>query len=218
LEDHARKQASTPNWDPPECPIVVPPDQRRQQEQQDDVTDVFKLGLAILRCLTPGKGMTSTRNWDRLAGVLDGEGIALVRRALGANRADRPTAKELYAYFYEVVSAQVRAPQVRYARLVASVCARVMDVRVEAHSPHAEGLGLTVSNTGAQTVDLSRTPDGYVIKKPESGPVFIEVTNRFGTLRVDLGDISLYELPKFTPVNPRGLPRPEIPRLGAFTL
>jgi hypothetical protein len=218
LKDPARKQASTPNWDPPECPIMVPPGQHRQQNQQDDVTDVFKLGLAILRCLTPGKGMTSTRNPDRLAGVLDGEGIALVRRALGANRADRPTAKELYAYFYEVVSPQVRPPEVRYARLVTPLCARGMDVLIEWQIRNAEELALTVGNTGAQTVDLSRNPDGYVIRKPESGPVFIEVTNRFGTLRVDLGDISLYELPKFTPVDPRGLPRPEIPRLGAFTL
>jgi hypothetical protein len=218
LKDNGRKQSSTPNWDPPECPIEVPAGRRRQQNQQDDVTDAYKLGLAILRCMTPGKGMTSTRNPDRLTGQLDAEGIALVRRALEANRAGRPTAKELYAYFYRVVSPKVHPPEVRYARLVTPLCARGMDARIEWQIRNADELTLTVGNIAAQTVDLSRHPDGYVIREPESGPVFIEVTNRFSTLRVDLGDISLYELPRFTPFNPRSLPRPEIPRLGAFTL
>ena len=67
-------------------------------------------------------------------------------------------------------------------------------------------------------MDLSRHPDGCLIGEPESGPVFIEVTNRFGTLRVDLGDITLYDLPEFRPFDPRGLPRPEVPGLDAFTL
>ena len=160
---------------------------------------IYKLGLAILRCLTPGKGVTSTRNPGRLTDQLNAKGIALAKRALAANRADRPTAKELYAYFYEVVSPQVHPPEVRYARLVTPLCARGMDARVEWQFRNAEELTLTVGNADPQTVDLSRHPDGYVIEKPESGPVFIELTNKFGTLRIDLGEITLYDPPKFTP-------------------
>ena len=145
LTDTARKQASTPNWDPPECPIMVAPGQHRRQDQQDDVTDVYKLGLAILRCLTPGKGMTSTRNPDRLTGRLDAEGIALVTRALDAYRSGRPTAKELYAYLYKVVSPQVNAPEVRYARLVTPLCPRGMDARVEWQIRNADELTLTAA-------------------------------------------------------------------------
>jgi hypothetical protein len=218
LKDTSRKQASTPYWDPPECPSLVLAGQRRQQDQQDDVTDVYKLGLAILRCLTPGKGVTSTRNPGRLTDQLNAKGIALVKRALGANRADRPTAKELYAYFYEVVSPQVQPPEVRYARLVTPLCARGMDARVEWQIRNAEELKLTAGNADPQTVDLSRHPDGYVIEKPESGPVFIKLTNKFGTLRVDLGEITLYEPPKFTPLDFGTLPRPTVPRLDTFTL
>ncbi len=218
LKDPNRKQASTPYWDPPECPSFVPAGQRRQQDQQDDVTDVYKLGLAILRCLTPGKGVTSTRNPGRLTDQLNAKGIALAKRALAANRADRPTAKELYAYFYEVVSPQVHPPEVRYARLVTPLCARGMDARVEWQFRNAEELTLTVGNADPQTVDLSRHPDGYVIEKPESGPVFIELTNKFGTLRIDLGEITLYDPPKFTPLDFGTLPRPTVPRLDTFTL
>jgi len=64
LTDFQRRQSSTPMWDPPECsfsgsfqgPAPV------QSERQDTVTDVYKLGLAVLRCLSPGRGAASSRS------------------------------------------------------------------------------------------------------------------------------------------------------------
>jgi hypothetical protein len=218
LADPARKQASTPYWDPPECPSPVPAGERRQQDQQDDVTDVYKLGLAILRCLTPGKGAMSTRNPDRMTDQLNPKGISLVRRALAADRAVRPTAKELYGYLYEVVSSQVQPPEVRYAKLVTPLVPRGMDARVAWQIRNADELTLTAGQADPWTVDLSSHPDGYVIEKPESGPVFITLTNKFGELHIDLGEITLYEPPAFTPTDIGALPRPVIPRLDAFSL
>lgn len=218
LSDTGRTQTSTPNWDPPECPLELPEGQSGQQDHQDDVTDVYKLGLAILRCLTPGKGMTSTRNPDRLDGQLDTEGIWLVRRALSQDRNQRPTAKEVYAYLHRVVAPAVRRPEVVYARLATPLCTRGMDARVEWQIRDAEALTLTVAGSGPRTVDLASHPDGFIIEKPEPGPVFIEVKNKFGTLRIDLGEITHYELPEFKPVRVGTLPQPGIPRLKAFTL
>ena len=94
------------------------PGQLRQQDVQDEVTDVYKLGLAILRCLTPGKGAASSRSATRLAAELDAEGIALVTRAVRADRGGRPTAKELYGYFYRFVLARIKPPEVLVAKLV----------------------------------------------------------------------------------------------------
>jgi hypothetical protein len=51
LADLRRRQPSTVFWDPPECPIIPRSTKWRQQELQDTVTDVYKLALAILRCL-----------------------------------------------------------------------------------------------------------------------------------------------------------------------
>jgi len=93
LADLTRAQAHTPFWVPPECVSG-------QQKLQDTATDVYKLGLAILRCLTPGRGAASSTAPGRLAGVLDPEGIDLVTRALSADRCQRPTAKDLYVYLY----------------------------------------------------------------------------------------------------------------------
>jgi hypothetical protein len=162
--------------------------------------------------------MTSTRNPDRLDGQLDSEGLWLVRRALSQDRHQRPTAKELYAYFHRVVSPEVRRPEVVYARLVTPLCTRGMDARVEWQIRDAEVLTLTVAGSGPRSVDLARHPDGFIIEKPEPGPVFIEVKNKFGALRIDVGEIALYELPEFKPVRVGTLPQPGIPRLKAFTL
>jgi hypothetical protein len=217
LSDSARTQPSTPNWDPPECPLVLAPGQHRQQDFQDTATDVYKLALAVLRCLAPGKGAMSSRNPDRLDGRLDDTGIELIRRALG-DHDQRPTAKEMYAYFYSVVSAIVRPPVVEYARLATPLCLRGMDARIEWRIADADAIIVAAPGHDPQTVNLSSHPDGYTIKAPESGPVRITVTNKFGLLPVNLGAVTIYELPAFTPFNPSNLPRPIIQGLTEFSL
>jgi uncharacterized protein YegL len=99
LSDFTRRQPSTIFWHPPEGELGV-----GRQELQDTVTDVYKLGLAILRCLTPGKGAATTKSVGRLGGLLDEDGADLVTRALSADRMSRPTSRELYDYFYRVAS------------------------------------------------------------------------------------------------------------------
>jgi hypothetical protein len=112
LADLSRKQSSTVFWDPPECPIIPPTGRLREQKLQDTVTDVYKLGLAILRCLTPGKGAATSRNVTRLAGELDSEGVDLISRALSADRTSRPTATDLCLYLDRVVSRRIGVPKV----------------------------------------------------------------------------------------------------------
>lgn len=118
LNDFDRKQLQTPFWDPPECQIHLSVGEQRRQELQDTITDVYKLGLAILRSLTPGKGAASTKDAGRLADTFDAEGTDLVVRALSANRGSRPTAMELYAYLYGLLPAADRTllPNVREPR------------------------------------------------------------------------------------------------------
>lgn len=103
LADRSRKQPLAPFWDPPEL-ARQPSTDAPQQELQDEVTDIYQLGLAILRCLTPGSGVATTRDVSRLDGVLDAEGIRLVARALSTDRASRPTAGELVRYLNRLLS------------------------------------------------------------------------------------------------------------------
>lgn len=214
LSDRSRNQSSTPFWDPPECPLTPLPGQ--PQPLQDDVTDTYKLGLAVLRCLTPGQGASSSRAVSRLGSELDQQGNDLVARALSADRRLRPTAKELYVYLRRVVLPKIAPPEVVFARLATPFRPRGMDARVEWHIRHATELMIFAGNGHRWDVDLAKNPKGYAFRPDESGPVSIEARNRFGAVRVDLGELTLYELPPFT-VDLNYLPRPQVPALDAFS-
>jgi KAP-like P-loop domain-containing protein len=109
LTDFDRRQTLTPLWEPPEFSWSDSAQRPAQFDQQDTLTDVYKLGLAILRCLSPGKGAASARSVARIAGVLDAEGANLISRAISADRSSRPTARELYAYLYKTIPHPQRA-------------------------------------------------------------------------------------------------------------
>jgi hypothetical protein len=76
------------------------------------VTDAYKLGLAVLRCLAPGPGAASSRSAGRLAGAIDPVGAGLVSRALSADRGQRPTARDWHGYLSWVVASRRAIPEV----------------------------------------------------------------------------------------------------------
>jgi hypothetical protein len=213
LTDASRKQSHSIGWKPPEC---------AQLNVQDKETDVYKLGLAIMRFLNPGVEDVSTKTDSRLiAGKLDSAGAGLVQRAVGADRSARPTAKELYAYLRGVVAARVAPPAVLAARLATPLRVRGMDARVEWQIENVTEVTIRVGASPPETVQANGQPQTHVMRGlQQSGPVTIEAANRYGAVRVDLGELTLYELPPFDPRSLIGtLPRlPEVPTLEAFTL
>jgi hypothetical protein len=217
LRDFGRKQSSTPSWDPPECPINPAPGRPRQQDLQDTVTDAYKLGLAILRCLTPGKGSSTSRSSDRLDHELDPAGSRLVARALSADRTARPTAKELYTYLHGVAAPRTAGPEIHAARLARRVVLSGLDARIEWQLDHADLVTVTAGANLSVQVDPAAYPRGFTFRARESGPVRIEASNRFGAVTADLGELTVYELPPFT-VTCDYLPTPQVPALQAFSL
>ena len=122
LRNTHRMQGQSLGWAPPEC---------AQHGLQDKATDVYKLGLAILRCLNPGKGAATMRDPGRLAGKVDPAGAALIARAVDADPAKRPTAKELYAYLRRLVISRTSPPEFIFAQLATPLRVRGMDAKVE---------------------------------------------------------------------------------------
>lgn len=214
IADRHRKQSSTPFWDPPECPIEVPPG-GRQQDRQDDVTDVYKLGLAVLRCLTPGKGASSSRNLSRLGTELDAAGTALVARALSEDRGTRPRAKELYSFLRQSASSRIAIPQINMAQLLTPRLIRGMDARIEWQIDQATEVEIRFGNNQSCTVALADHPRGYAFQPQHSGPVSIEARSHFGTARLTLGDAILYPRPQFEFKLP-DIPTPYVPEIDPF--
>jgi hypothetical protein len=211
LHNQLRKQAHSIGWRPPEC---------AQGDLQDKATDVYKLGLAILRCLNPESPATM-RDPSQVAGKLDATGAALIARAMEADPAGRPTAKELYAYMRGLVASRITPPEVITARLATPLRVRGMDARVEWEIANVSEVTIRVGVSPPMTVPVVANARAqlHVFPAQESGPVTLEAENRYGAVRVELGELTLYEIPPFDPKSLIGtLPRVAVPPLEAFTL
>jgi hypothetical protein len=208
LSDLSRVQGNTPTWEPPELGATVHP-------LQTELTDVYKLGLAMLRALTqtmqakdPGRIVVGQ--------AVDTTGAMLITRAVDRSPSVRPTAKELYNYLRRVVAAVAQPPQVAFARLRKTFLIRGQDAHIDWQIANATEV--TVSADGqAHKLDPKRHVDGYSFRMDRSGPVTLTVSNNLGSLVLDLGEISLYELPPLS-VNLPPLPSPNIPALPRLSL
>jgi hypothetical protein len=211
LDDRDRKQYSTPFWVPPE--IRIDP----QEELQDPETDTYKTALAILRCLTPWRGASNSSNPVRLKNELDGEGIELITRALEKDPSDRPTTRDLYSYLRRVTLPLVAIPQIVQAKLATPFRLRGQPARIDWQLTGAEDITVLAADGFREDLKYADNPQGYSFKPDESGPVSIAVSNKYGTTRLDLSEVVVYDLPPFR-VDLNNLPDPQIPDTEAFSI
>jgi hypothetical protein len=208
LRDTQRRQGHQAGWEPPEDQTA-----RDAGCLQDTTTDVYKLGLAILRCLTPGKHASTRTSTRRLRGLLDPAGFRLVSDAL-SDRA-RPTARDLYCYLQQTAQARMDPPRVTSIRIPGHAWPRGQDIRIDWRVTGASEVVITTGNVHHQRVDPSVHTTGYTIRPTVSGPLVIDFRNRFAAVTVNLGQVRLYDLPAFPAPS---LPAFEMPRLPAFEL
>jgi DNA-binding helix-hairpin-helix protein with protein kinase domain len=103
-------QLHTPDWIPPEGALV-----------QSERTDLYKLGLFILRVLAPRPlgAQNCDPAWaDR---ALDPRGRHMLRRALGRDATARPTARDWYAHFSAVLARRSLSTTPHRSRMPAPV-------------------------------------------------------------------------------------------------
>jgi serine/threonine protein kinase len=201
---------STFSWEPPEA---------AQVNLATKATDVYKLGLAILRCLNPDGAGATIRDPRRLTGQLDAIGVALMARALSPDPALRPQAKELYRYLQALLSTLISPPAVLMAQLLTPIRPRGTDARVQFAVRNVPEVTITVGGAGPMTVPVNVPGEPQVHSFPvqASGRVVLEARNRFSTVRADLGELELFEMPQFDPASVTGiLPRIPAPSMESF--
>lgn len=95
-----QRQPHTPDWDPPHGEVT------------SRATDVYKLGLIILRILAPRRMASVDRDPKSLTGVLDAAGMDLLRRAIDSRGPsdERPTAHEWFVHLSQALGEPVRPP------------------------------------------------------------------------------------------------------------
>lgn len=205
LANTRRHQLHSPFFNPPEM---------SGKKLQDLATDVYKLGLCVLRGLVKGTGVTQLKDPAALSGVLDQAGIDLIARAVSARPADRPAAKDLYHYFERVVIAKAQPPVVATAALNRTVLLRGGDVVVTWSATGAREVRITGPNGLAIVVsDPDAHPNGYAVRPEASGDIVVQAVNRHGTDAVHAGFVDLYELPSFR-ISDAPLPRMRVPDLA----
>jgi serine/threonine protein kinase len=196
LDDPLRgEQPHTPFWFPPECQAVPP----AKPAPQDTVTDAYKLGLAVVRCLKPGNGVVTTYDVDRLDDILDSEGLDLLDRALSDDRDRRPAARDIFAYLDRTATPRMVAPQIGSTDLVTPLVFRGGNARIYWQIDGAEEISVYLGDD-RNRVRVARQDEpqdecGFLV--PRSGQVTVLAVNRYGSAGRIVGDVSLLDLPEF---------------------
>ncbi|AXX28279.1 hypothetical protein KCV87_15760 [Actinosynnema pretiosum subsp. pretiosum] len=89
------RQLDAPDWEPPEGTPT-------------QATDLYKFGLFVLRCLSPGAFASTARDHRRLVGVLPPEGLGLLEAALSTDPEGRPTAQRWGRYLDALLAERQR--------------------------------------------------------------------------------------------------------------
>jgi hypothetical protein len=201
-------------------PFFLPPENGPggSHKLQDDKTDVYKLGLCVLRMLVRGKGTTQLKDPAYLQGILDQEGVDIISRALSNDRSQRPTAAAQFKSLMETVINRAQPPVMLSAGISRSVMLRGRDVTVSWKATGASRIRIHGSNGLEVNInDPYSTPGGYVVTPLGSGPIIVEAENTHGADGLVAGVVDLFDLPPF--VLPTSLlPHPFVPALPETTL
>lgn len=206
LNDPTRVQFHSPFFMPPE-------NASKAQKLQDDRTDVYKLGLCIVRGLQQGRGISQTKDPSPLSAVLDAAAVDAVTRAVGDDRAARPSAKELFEALERNLQSKAAPPVLVSASLDRTTLPRGTQVEVSWVSSGGTEVRILGANGLAETLPDSGAPTGTHVVTPQgSGTIAVEIVNRHGSAQVFAGSVSLYDLPPFS-VDVTRLPRPLVPAM-----
>ncbi|WP_146175102.1 hypothetical protein [Umezawaea tangerina] len=188
------RQLDAPDWLPPEGGALTL------------ATDHYKLGLFILRCLSPGTGSSVKTDPDAAAARLDTEGMAMLRRALGSNPADRPTAREWEVRLRRLLGESLVPPRLGEVRVDRTMVLSGQSVVVEWEALEADWVEV-VAGSRSTRVDggpgRGRTP----VEPETSGRIRVRAGNNLGVDERELGPVRVVSPPG---VHQLPIPMPQV--------
>ncbi len=182
-------QLNAPDWEPPEGGPLC------------ESTDRYKLGLFILRCLTPGAGSSVNHDPTAAAGALDGAGLQLLTRALCGNPGDRPTAAQWWRYLCRTLGQPVGPPRLHTVDVDRTlvVAGRPVSVRWVAD----DAVNVEIAGPGCPPVHADGRSASALVHPKRSGVLDVTVRNEFGFDHLSTCSVAVMELP-----TPRLMPVP----------
>lgn len=193
-------QLNAPDWDPPEGGDVL-----------SRSTDLYKLGLFVLRCLTPGHGSSVNRDPEAARHVLDAAGMDLLRSAVDGPPGQRPSATQWVRYLRRSLGEAVAPP-------------RLLDVRLN-RTMVAAGEPLTVTWVAEETDEVVVSGSGCPLVAADGDTGTVDVyPARTGSLQITARNVLGEDIRVTAPVGvfdvpsaqwpPVPMPRPDLPDLA----
>ncbi|GAB3430860.1 hypothetical protein [Actinophytocola sediminis] len=197
----ASPQLNAPDWDPP-----------RDADVLSKASDLYKLGLFVLRCLTPGEGCSINRDPNGARGVLDIAGLDLLAAAVGGVAQNRPSAEEWHRYLRRALGESLAPPQLEQLELDRTIVAAGEPLTVRWSATEADTV--TVSGVGIQDVSTSGAAGSgtLTVHPARTGRLVVTVVNNLGVDRRETGPVAVYDVPSFAdfPVPMPTLPMPNL--------
>lgn len=184
----AIKQLNAPDWDPPEDGIL------------NQSTDLYKLGLFILRALTPGDQCSTRRNPMTAAGALDPQGLDLLVRALGQVTRARPTAREWTVHLSRMLGDPLDPPSLEIAKPDRTFVLAGHQVEVKWTATDAIWIEVLWPG-GAHRADGRPGSGGVWLRMDQSGPLVVRAGNDNGVDQRTIGHITVVQPPVQRPLD-----------------
>lgn len=183
---------------------------------QDPVTDVYKLGLFILRCLTPGEFASQTTDPDRAFGILDARGLVMLRAALGSDRAARPTAREWYAYLVGFLAALTQPPAFEAIEVDEQVVLAGHPVIVRWRTSGTADVVVLTTADGHRQESRGRAAEGeFTVSPLRTGVIELRAHNPHGSGQGRSPIVHVMQLPQIRQVSLPAVPPPPTLSFGA---
>jgi hypothetical protein len=196
-------QLNAPDWEPPEGVLL------------SSSTDLYKLGLFILRCLTPGAGSSLNRDPATAAGVLDSAGLQMLTWALRGRSDGRPTASQWWQYLCRTLGQPDGPPRLHTVDVGRTLVVAGRPVSVQWVADDA--VEVEISGPGCAPVHADARGGSALVHPDRSGVLYVTVRNDFGEAHLSTCSVGVIELP--TPqLMPVPIPDIQLPDLGAMSL
>jgi len=179
-------QLNAPDWDPPEGPDAL-----------GQPTDLYKLGLFVLRCLTPAKNSSINRDPNEARGVLDAAGLALLQAAIRGPADQRPSAEQWHRYLRRALGEAMAPPRLERVDLDRTIVAAGEPLALSWSAEEADTV--TASGVGIPDTEVPGTAgSGTITVHPNrTGTITLTARNRLGEDSLRTGPIAVFDVASF---------------------
>ncbi|MEV8440637.1 hypothetical protein AB0425_24915 [Actinosynnema sp. NPDC051121] len=195
------RQLDAPDWQPPEGGNLTL------------ASDHYKLGLFILRTLSPGPGSSVNTDPTAAARVLDADGLALLRRAVHGDPADRPPAREWETHLRRRLGEAVAPPRLGEVDVDRTFVLAGQSVTVGWEALEAREVEIVA---GSRSVRLDGRPGrgSTAIALDRTGWIQVRASNDLGVDFREIGPVTAVAPPE---VQSLPVPVPEVHRPSGDT-